>query len=177
MFGPWGRGDGCVEDRPGFGAGGPVDMSGALEAPSRAGAIILTRHGEPDLSRKVRLNAAGYADWWAAYEEKGLKPGQAAPAHLHASAKDAVIISSTRPRAIESGHAIAGGRPFGSDPALIEAPLPPPNWPRWLKLAPRTWGVIARTWWWFFNHHEGQETRVQAQARANMTPERLIATA
>jgi broad specificity phosphatase PhoE len=150
---------------------------GAGQPASRPGAIILTRHGEPDLSRKVRLNAAGYSDWWAKYEEKGLKPGQVAPAHLHAAAKDAVIISSTRPRAIESSHVIAAGRPFGSDPALVEAPLPPPNWPKWLKLAPRTWGVIARTWWWFFNHHGGQETRVEAQARAEMAADRLIALA
>lgn len=147
------------------------------EAQPRPGAIILTRHGEPDLSRKVRLNAAGYSDWWARYEEKGLKPGQAAPAHLHAVAKEAVIVSSTRPRAIESSHVIAGGRVFHTDPALIEAPLPPPRWPRWLKLAPRTWGVIARAWWWFFDHHAGQETRAEAQARADLAAERLIAMA
>ncbi|MDR3512215.1 MAG: histidine phosphatase family protein [Caulobacteraceae bacterium] len=147
------------------------------ETAPRAGAIILTRHGEPDLSRKVRLNAAGYADWWATYEERGLKPGQSAPRRLLDQAREAVIVSSTRPRAIESGHAVAEGRLFEKDPALIEAPLPPPNWPRWLKLAPRTWGVVARVWWWFFNHHAGQETRAEAEVRADLIADRLIALA
>jgi broad specificity phosphatase PhoE len=141
---------------------------------TRPGAIILTRHGEPDLSRKIRLNAAGYADWWAVYEEKGLKPGQTAPAHLRALAKDAVILCSTRPRSIESGHAIAGGHEFHTDAALIEAPLPPPMWPKWLKLAPRTWGVIARAYWWFFDHHAGQETRAEAEVRAETIADQLI---
>jgi broad specificity phosphatase PhoE len=151
----------------------PADGGGG----TLAGAIILTRHGEPDLSRKVRLNSAGYADWWAQYEEKGLKPGQLAPAHLRAAAKDAVILCSTRPRSIESGHAIAEGRRFATDSALIEAPLPPPRWPRWVKLAPRSWGVVARFWWWFFNHHAGQETRAEAETRAEQIADRLIAMA
>ena len=38
---------------------------------------------------------------------------------------------------------------------------------RWIKLSPRMWGFFARFWWWFFDHHEGQETRAQAQQRAN----------
>jgi broad specificity phosphatase PhoE len=143
------------------------------KAPPRPGAIILTRHGEPALSRKVRLSAAGYIDWWSRYEDMGLKPGQSAPARLRAAAKDAVIVSSTRPRAIESGHALADGRSFERDPALIEAPLPPPNWPHWFKMAPRSWGFIARFWWWFFNHHAGQETRAEAEVRAEAIAERL----
>jgi len=143
----------------------------------RPGAIVLTRHGEPDLSRKVRLNASGYADWWARYEDVGLKPGQVAPVRLREAAKDAVILCSTRPRSVESAHALAGGRAFDTDAALIEAPLPPPNWPHWLKLAPRIWGVVARTWWWFFNHHAGQETRAQAETRAAAVADRLIGLA
>ena len=147
------------------------------EMAPRAGAIILTRHGEPDLSRKVRLNAAGYIDWWALYEEKGLKPGQSAPERLQAQAREALIVCSTRPRSIESGHAVAEGRAFHMDPALIEAPLPPPNWPHWFKMAPRSWGFIARFWWWFFNHHAGQETRAEAEARADLIADRLASLA
>jgi broad specificity phosphatase PhoE len=185
MFGRWGKHDARKLDRPTDGADGPIGMSAdpiALssqdppvggEARTRPGAIILTRHGEPDLSRKVRLSAAGYAQWWAVYEGKGLKPGQSAPEGLVAVAREAVILCSTRPRAIESGHAVAGGRGFETIVELIEAPLPPPNWPDWLKLSPRLWGVIARTWWWFFDHHAGQETRAQAEVRAAAIAERL----
>jgi hypothetical protein len=148
-----------------------------VEGRTRAGAIILTRHGEPDLSRKVRLNAAGYAAWWARYEGMGLKPGQSAPARLQAAARDAVLICSTRPRSTDPAPGGPHGRDFETDVALIEAPLPPPDWPGWLKLAPRTWGFVARVWWWFFNHHAGQETRAQAEARAEAIADRLIATA
>lgn len=147
------------------------------EGRTRVGAIILTRHGEPDLSRKVRLNAVAYAAWWGRYEAMGLKPGQSAPDTLRAVAKDAVLICSTRQRSIESGQAVADGRAFETDVALIEAPLPPPNWPAWLKLRPRIWGVVARFWWYFFNHHAGQETRAQAEVRAAGVAERLIAIA
>ena len=140
----------------------------------QAGTIVLARHGEPALSRKVRLSAAGYVDWWAVYEETGLTPGQTAPEALIAHAEAAgVIVSSTRLRSIETARLIAGARAFTSDPTLVEAPLPPPHWPRWIKLSPRIWGVIARTWWWFLNHHDGHETRRQAQARADAVAARL----
>jgi broad specificity phosphatase PhoE len=138
------------------------------------GAVTLVRHGEPALSRKMRLNARGYRQWWATYEEGGLKPGQAPPRSLveMASAADAVV-SSTRLRAIESAQAITPGRAFQRDVIFVEAPLPPPALPDWFRLPPRWWGVIARVCWWLLNHHEGQETREQAQARARLAAERL----
>ena len=61
---------------------------------------------------------------------------------------------------------LAPGREFARHDLLIEAPLPPPPWPSWIRLSPRIWGFLARFWWWFFNHHEGQETRRQAERRA-----------
>jgi broad specificity phosphatase PhoE len=143
-----------------------------------AGTIVLARHGEPALSRKVMLNAADYREWWAVYEETGLTPGQAAPEDLLSHASDAgVIVSSTRRRSIETAQMVAGERAFQPDPNLIEAPLPPPHWPRWVKLSPRIWGVVARFWWWWFNHHDGQETRREAQARADQVAARLIVDA
>ena len=39
------------------------------EKPVKPGRVILARHGEPGLSRKIRFNAAGYRDWWAKYEK------------------------------------------------------------------------------------------------------------
>ena len=145
---------------------------------TEAGIIVLARHGEPDLSRKVRMSAAEYIEWWAIYEETGLAPGQIAPAALIAHADSAgAVYSSTRLRAIETARVVAGDRAVEAHADLIEAPLPPPHWPRWVRFRPPIWGVIARFWWWWFNHHDGQETRVQAQARADMMAERLIAHA
>ncbi|MDP8916182.1 MAG: histidine phosphatase family protein, partial [Pseudomonadota bacterium] len=57
------------------------------------------------------------------------------------------------------------------------APLPPPPWPPFVRLSPRTWGVVARTAWWWFNHHEGQESRLRATARARRAARRLIKAA
>lgn len=134
----------------------------------RSGAIILTRHGEPALSRDVRLSAHEYREFWAQYEVLGLLPGQAPPAALIATVESCgVLISSTRQRSIESAEKLAAGRAYTREPMLIEAPLPPPNWPAWVRMTPKLWGFFARVWWWFFNHHEGQETRRDAEARAD----------
>ncbi len=148
---------------------------GARPTATRPGSVILARHGEPALSRKVRLNAAGYREWWARYEEGGLKDGQSAPAPLLAAARDAgAIIASTRLRSVQTAQAVAGDRPFVRDPLFVEAPLPPPPFPVWLKLSPRHWGFFSRFWWWFFNHHQDQESRAEAQARADQAADQLI---
>jgi broad specificity phosphatase PhoE len=144
----------------------------------RPGAVIMARHGEPDISRRIKLSAAEYAAWWARYEETGLRQGQTPPPELLVAVERAAsVLSSTRIRAIETAYAVSGGRVFEIDETLIEAPLPPPHWPDWLRFSPRTWGVIARLWWWFFNHHLGQETRAQAEVRAESVAARLEALA
>lgn len=153
----------------------PTSFGGMTTGAKQAGIIVLARHGEPALSRKARMNAAGYAAWWATYEETGLLPGQTPPAGLVAHADRAgAIFSSTRLRAIETARVVAGDRDVEAHPDLIEAPLPPPHWPGWIRFRPRIWGVVSRFWWWWFNHHDGQETRKQAQARANLVAEWLI---
>jgi broad specificity phosphatase PhoE len=67
---------------------------------------------------------------------------------------------------METAAAVSGEREVVSHDLFIEAPLPPPRFPDFIKLSPRWWGVVSRFWWWFFNHHEGQETKAQAQVRA-----------
>jgi broad specificity phosphatase PhoE len=149
-----------------------------VQSPKRAGAIVLARHGEPALSRKVRLTAREYREFWARYEVGGILPGQSPPALLIAGVKGAgAVISSTRLRSIESAQALVGDREFVRDPILIEAPLPPPNLPSWVRLSPKIWGFLARFWWWYFNHHEGAETRRQAEARADRAAAMLVGEA
>lgn len=136
---------------------------------------MLARHGEPALSRKVRLSAAGYREFWARYEVMGLLPGQTPPDLLKTYvAECGALVSSTRLRAIESAQTLAGERTFERHEILIEAPLPPPRLPAFIKMSPKIWGFMARFWWWFFNHHEGQETRAQAEARADRAAAMLI---
>lgn len=150
---------------------------GALVA-TRPGAIILTRHGEPALSRKCLITARQYGDWWAKYEIGGLLAGQTPPAELVAAAQGAgAIYASTRQRAQETAAAVSAGREVMSDVMFIEAPLPPPPVPEWIKLSPKWWGVVSRFWWHAFDHHDGQETRAQAEARADQAARKLIARA
>ena len=138
----------------------------------------MARHGEPALSRKVRITAAEYREFWALYEIGGILPGQTPPDRLRAFvAECGALVSSTRLRAIESARALVGERAFDTHDMLIEAPLPPPNIPGWIKLSPRIWGFLARVWWWYLNHHEGQETRAEAEARADKAAALLIGLA
>ncbi len=144
----------------------------------QAGTITIARHGEPALSRDVRLNAADYETFWAQYEIGGLVAGQSAPEHLTETAKKAdVVFVSTRRRAIESARILVGNREVFEDVRLIEAPLPSPPFPGLLKMSPRLWGFFARFWWWWFNHHKGQETRKQASARAKAIAGEIAAQA
>lgn len=143
--------------------------------PARPGVITLARHGEPALSRKVRLNAPEYGEWWGRYEEGGLKAGQTPPATLVEIARSAdAIIASTRRRSIETAQAVVGERAFATDPTFIEAPLPPPPWPLWVRMSPKRLGFFARFWWWFFDNHGGQETRKEAETRAGQAADLLI---
>jgi len=144
------------------------DASDGIAAPGGCGWVILARHGEPAQPRTSRMNAAEYRDWWAGYEVKGIKPGQTAPETLKAAARDAdTIIASIRNRAIETALAVTDGRAFARDPIFVEAPLPPPPWPPWLKLLPRTWGFVARLYWVLSDRHGAEETHRQAEQRAD----------
>ena len=152
---------------------GPHDA--AAQVPARPGAIILARHGEPALSRRCKLTSAEYRAWWDRYEEGGLLPGQVPPDHLKSTANGcAAVLASVRPRALETARALMGDRAFDTDALFIEAPLPPPRFPDWIRLSPRNWGGVARFWWWFFDHHEGQERRHEAEARARAAADILI---
>jgi broad specificity phosphatase PhoE len=130
------------------------------------GAITLARHAEPDLSRKVRLNAREYRKWWDTYEGVGIVAGQSPPPKLLQAADSAgMIYTSTRPRSIETARVLVGAREMMHEALFIEAPLPPPNWPDFIRLSPRAWGVISRVSWWI-GGHKGEESRPEAQGRA-----------
>ena len=146
---------------------------------SKAGTITLARHGEPALSRKVRLNPREYGEFWGKYEVGGLVEGQKAPDFLVQWAREAdVVWVSTRRRAIESAAILLGeGARTIVDARLIEAPLPPPPWPAFVRMTPRVWGFWARFWWWWFNHHGGQETKAQATLRAREVIGEIIQSA
>lgn len=146
--------------------------------PVRPGVITLARHGEPSLSRRVRLSAQQYREFWTNYEALGIRPGQTPPSDLVATAgRCEVVLCSSRLRAIESAGLLTRDRDFERDAMFIEAPLPPPEWPAWIRLSPPTWGFLARLWWLWFDHNEGQETAREANRRAEAAAARLTALA
>ena len=111
----------------------------------RPGAIVLARHGEPALSRKVLLNAEGYRAFWAQYEVGGILPGQTPPDRLKRFVTDCgTLVTSTRLRAIQSAQTVVGDRAFDRHEFLIEAPLPPPRFPGWVRFSPRIWRKSPR---------------------------------
>lgn len=127
--------------------------------------IILARHGEPDLSRQVRLNWRGYKYWWRLYDEAGLKPTQAAPKIIKDLARQAdIVMASTLPRAIETAERALGGTVARLEPLLVEAPLPPPNL-GYFKFRPIVWGAVSRICWCLGFSGEG-ESQKQAKVRA-----------
>ena len=150
-------------------------MSALETTPKVYGQIVLARHGEPALSRKVMLSAAGYGEFWAKYEIGGLLPGQTPPDRLKRFVADCgTLVTSTRLRAIQSAQTVVGDKPFDRYEILIEAPLPPPRFPAWIRLSPKIWGFVARVWWWYLNYHDGQECRAEAEARADEAAELLV---
>jgi len=141
------------------------------------GQIVIARHGEPALSRQIKLSASGYRRWWAAYEEGGILDPHKAPVGLLEIARQAdVIFASIRRRAVETAEAVVQGKHFIRDPMFVEAPLPPPPWPEFIKMGPRWWGAIARGYW-LLGRHDGQESYTQARARAQAAALRLSAEA
>lgn len=136
--------------------------------------IILARHGEPDLSRRVKLNWRGYKYWWRLYDEAGLKPGQDAPKIIKDLARQAdVVIASTLPRAIETAEKAKGGPVDRLEPLMVEAPLPPPNF-GYFRFKPTSWGAISRISWCLGFSGEGEsqkEARVRADKAAGVLSE------
>jgi broad specificity phosphatase PhoE len=151
-----------------------ADASGVADLPvvTRAGAIVLARHGRPDCDRTVKITWREYITWWAGYDRSGLAPGQVPPDELRREAEAAdVLLTSTLPRAMETGRAVAGGRSLTSHEIFVEAPLPPPSLPG--RLRPGAWGVLARISWWF-GASGGQESRASAERRAEEAARSLI---
>jgi broad specificity phosphatase PhoE len=142
---------------------------------ARIGSIVIARHGQPDVDRRVNIDHRQYREWWAGYDRSGLRPDERPPENLVklAQASD-VIFASTLPRAIHTAELVADGRQIITDPVFVEAPLPPP--PLWGKRRPGEWGVYARVAWWL-GRHEGMETRREAELRAEAAVATLTAQA
>lgn len=142
---------------------------------AKIGTIVITRHGRPHADRTVRIDRAGYREWWRGYDLARLHPDERPPeALLRLAEASDVIFASTLPRAIHTAEMVAGGREIITDPVFVEAPMPPPGLVG--KRSPRAWGVWARASWWMGGHEEG-ESRAEAELRAEAAVATLTAQA
>lgn len=139
------------------------------------GRIITVRHGRPDLSRDLRITSKEYGDWWVQYDASGLHPDERPPEGLLQLAnRSATVLSSTLPRAIETARQATGGRrTVPADPMFVEAPLPPPPAPDFIKLRPGVWGVVSRTCWFLGYAPDGVESHMESWGRVRKIVTRL----
>ncbi|MEM9938018.1 MAG: histidine phosphatase family protein [Pseudomonadota bacterium] len=149
-------------------------METKLKPETGRGRIIVSRHGRPALNRSAgpRLTWQEYQDWWQRYEDGSLAEDQAPAVALVQAVSDVDhVMSSIRPRAVETAKWATGGREPERDEVFNEAPLPPPVW-KSRTFLPKTWNVLARSFWLFGHSLEG-ETVDEARTRAKRAAERL----
>jgi broad specificity phosphatase PhoE len=136
--------------------------------------IVIARHGRPALDRHIWINSEEYVTWWAAYDAGGLAEGQRVPNGLVTALQACkLIVSSTLLRARETAAMAAPDRDVQIEARFVEAPLPPPRLPDFIKFRPRFWGVVARATW-YFGYSRDQESRPQAEVRADEGADWLI---
>lgn len=138
------------------------------------GRIIVVRHGRPQVIPKEGppMGWQDYKAWWDRYELSSLKEGQRCPeALLNEIGDDAIILSSARPRAIQTAGQLGRGRTVKPDAMFNEAPLPPPRIAG--RMRPKNWNKIARLAW-MFGHSGGEEHVSDARRRAARAAAELV---
>lgn len=138
------------------------------------GPIIISRHGRPALDRTAgpKLSWQEYVDWWERYEAGCLAEDQTVPEKLIREVKEIdLVLSSERPRAIETAERATQGRSPEPDSVFNEAPLPPPRF-KTRKYLPKTWNIFARTCW-LRGHALDGESVDEARTRAVQAARRL----
>lgn len=138
------------------------------------GPIVISRHGRPALDRSAgpKLTWQEYRDWWERYERGSLAEDQAAPDPLKRLVSDVdLVLSSARPRAIETANWATDGRTPEPHAVFNEAPLPPPRF-KTRRYLPKTWNIWARAYW-LRGHKLDGEGVLEARQRAKEAAELL----
>lgn len=144
-----------------------TDQTENSESRQKRGPIIVSRHGRPALDRSAgpKLTWQEYQGWWERYEAGSLAKDQSAPDKLKNAVKTVdLVLSSVRPRAIETAEWATDGRTPDAHDVFNEAPLPPPRF-KTKKYLPKTWNIFARTFWLRGHKLEGEDV-TEARARA-----------
>lgn len=138
--------------------------AGTSNLEAKPGRLVLARHGRPALDRSKWISAKGYYHWWQDYEIGGLDPSSKPPQNLIDIANSSGrILSSTRPRAVETALALADKERIVQNEVFVEAALPSPPFPL-IRLLPSIWDIFSRGLWWF-GMSRGEESKFQAETR------------
>lgn len=154
------------------------DPVGMFKAQNGRGPIIISRHGRPALDRNAgpKLSWQEYQDWWSRYEEGSLDKDQTPSDKLkRAVAEVDIVLSSARPRAMETAKWATDGRAPEPNSIFNEAPLPPPRL-KTRRFLPKTWNVLARSVWLQGHKLDGEGVR-EARIRASDAAKVLHETA
>ena len=82
-----------------------------------------------------------------------------------------LVLSSVRPRAIETATWATDGREPQPHAVFNEAPLPPPRF-KTRRYLPKTWNILARSYWMRGHKLDGEDVH-EARARAKEAAELL----
>jgi broad specificity phosphatase PhoE len=136
-------------------------------------AILLVRHGRPALNQAGVLDADGFRNWCAAYDEAELAANEFPPPCLRrlAQSNHAAVVASDRPRAAASGRALAPNSRVVVSALLREPILPTPRWQH-VRLPLILWRVVTVSGW-RFDWIQSEEPIAVARLRAAMASQWL----
>ena len=127
--------------------------------------IVLMRHGEPDIDKRLRLNALEFGAWVEKYNAAGVDTASQPPqAAIEKAQQCAFTVCSHLPRSVESAKTLGIGRSGLSDPMFREMDMPHAAW-RFPKLSVLAWATIFRLAW-VFGYSAGVESFQSAKERA-----------
>ena len=136
--------------------------------------IALTRHGPVALNDEPWIAPRNLNAWIERYQSASILPAEP-PHEIKTQAASSMLVCSTALRCIESAQRIAPGRKILPDAMYSEAGLPHNLW-TFPKLPPALWALAFRlAWFRGFSAHA--ESYAEANARADLAAEQLIALA
>lgn len=142
----------------------------------RQSAIVLMRHGKPEIDLSVCLSAQEFGEWIRCYDKACIDRGcPPPPAAIEQARQCSLVVCSDLRRSRESADILGVERIGRTDHAFREMEIPHATW-RFPRLSVRIWLVLFRLAW-IFGYSAGVESFKAAKERARHCAERLVGLA
>lgn len=137
--------------------------------------IILLRHGKPNLVPSKKISANDFTQWINDYNHAQLcSDSLPQDAIIEQTKNNALIISSTLRRSIDSAQKLQPAQVIISDALFNEAEMPSTTW-LFPKLPTQIWAIAFRLAWRLgFTGTNNVESFKQASSRARLAANELI---